>query len=126
MSDAPRAIAPMPPDGVLEASLENLRIYVGARSTTDDVLLTQRLYVATEYVYEHTYTDHWPHANVQEAILLLASRLYKRRQTPEGQGGFAGAGFVGLTAEVHVVAADPDIEALLDRHRDWKRTAGIG
>lgn len=114
-------IAPPPADGTLVADLATLKAYVGARTTTDDVVLQQRLDAAAEYVYEHTYSDQWAHVDVQEVILMRASRLYKRRQSPEGVGGFA-----GVVTDVRVTVGDPDEEALIDRHRDWKRVGGIG
>lgn len=114
------AIPPMPVDGSLVANLANLKLYVGARSNQDDVILSQRLDVATEYVFEHTYPDHYGHPDVAEAILMMASRLYKRRQSPDGVSGWA-----GVSTDVRIVAGDPDFNDLLSRHRDWKRTAGI-
>ena len=39
-------------------------------------------------------------------------RWYARRNTPEGVAGWAEQGFV------HVLATDPDLEALLERHYD--------
>lgn len=51
-------------------------------------------------------TDPWP-ANVEEAVLLQAARLYKRRNSPEGVTGFGDLGVVRITA------LDPDIDQLL-------------
>lgn len=119
MSD-PNPWPPLPPDGSVIADLATLRAYVGARTTTDDELLQARLFVATEYVYERTMECRWGHSNVQEAILLLASRLYKRRQSPEGVAGFTAEGVV-----VRLLAEDPDVRTLLDRHRDMFNV-GVG
>ena len=62
----------------------------------------------------------WAHSDVQEAILLLASRLYKRRQLPEGVAGFGGEGVV-----VRILGMDPDVRQLLDRHLDLLNV-GVG
>ena len=111
---------PFPTPGVVVADLATLRTYVGAKTTVDDVLLEARLSVATEWVYERTYETEWGHPDVQEAILLLASRLYKRRQSPEGVAGFTGEG-----AFIRILAADPDVRVLLDRHVDYSNV-GVG
>ena len=59
-------------------------------------------------------------ADVTEAKLLLAARLYSRQRSPEGVSGFGAEGFV-----VRITANDPDLRALLERHYDYSR-AGIG
>ena len=119
MSD-PNPWPPMPAPGVVVADLATLKLYVGTRTDIDDELLRQRLATATEWVYERTMECQWGHPDVQEAILLLASRLYKRRQSPEGVAGFASEGFV-----VRIVAQDPDIRLLMERHLDcWN--VGVG
>ena len=51
--------------------------------------------------------DPWP-ANVEQAVVLGAARLYKRRNSPEGVSGFGDLGVVRVTSW------DPDIEALLN------------
>ena len=109
----------LPPPGVVKADLPTLRNYVGARSTQDDELLLERLIVSREHVYVRIKLEHRADNDVQEAILLLASRLYKRRQSPEGVAGFGGEG--GL---VRILMADPDIGELLEKHLDY-RNAGI-
>jgi hypothetical protein len=108
-----------PPPGTVKADLPTLKDYVGTRTNTDDVLLADRLVVAREHVYHRVYLTDRAHNDVQEAILLLASRLYKRRQSPEGVAGFGGEGGV-----VRILAGDPDIIDLLERHLDYTR-AGI-
>ena len=52
------------------------------------------------------------------AIVLLASRLYKRRNSPEGVAGWSDLGVV------RIMAQDPDIERLLEWKYDLLR-AGI-
>ena len=105
--------APMPADGEVVADLATLKLYVGTRTDVDDELLTQRLTVATQWVYERTLEDRWGHNDLQEAILLLASRLYKRRQSPEGVAGFSSEGIV-----VRITRVDPDVLYLIERHLD--------
>lgn len=114
MSDIP----PIPVDTFV-ADLETLKRYVGARTPQDDELLQERLDTATEWVYERVYESHRTKLDVQEAILLLASRLYKRRQSPEGVAGFGGEGGV-----IRILAGDPDINERLERHLNL-RDAGI-
>ena len=109
----------MPAPGTVVADIETLRLYVGARTSQDDALLEGRLTVATEWVYERVMPERWTHNEVAEAILLLASRLYKRRQSPEGVVGFGGEG--GL---IRILAGDPDISDMLERHLDM-RIAGL-
>lgn len=106
-----------PADDLLEANLATLKLYVGARTNQDDSLLQQRLWVATSWVYDRIKLASRPHADVQEAILLLASRLYARRQSPQGAAGFGGEGVV-----IRITANDSDIAALLARHLDYSRT----
>lgn len=101
--------------------LEDLRRYVGAASTSDDDLLQQALDASVAWIGDRIYpsTDT---ADVDQATLLLASKLYKRRQSPEGVAGFA-----GVDAVVRIAANDPDMRALLERHMDMSRSAtGIG
>ena len=108
-----------PPPGQVVADLPTLKEYVGARTTQDDAILEARLIVATEHVYTRTMPSRWDHNDLQEAILLLASRLYKRRQSPEGVAGFGGDGGV-----VRIIAGDPDVNELMERHLDM-RNSGI-
>ena len=56
--------------------------------------------------------SHFESAEVQEAIVLLASRLYKRRSSPEGVAGWGDLGVI------RIVANDPDIAHLLEHHLD--------
>lgn len=97
----------------MTADLDALRRYVGAASTNDDVLLQERLDTARAWVESRIMPAKVGVDEAEEAILLLASRLYKRRQSPEGAAGFGGEGIV-----VRVVANDPDIKALLERLAD--------
>lgn len=102
------------------ADLATLRSYVGAVSTADDTLLSERLASARAWVEARVMEDSVGTDEVEEAILLMASRLYARRNSPEGTMGFGGEGIV-----VRVMASDPDIKALLERHWDMS-CVGIG
>lgn len=104
----------------VDAGLDALRSMVGATSTKDDALLTQALDVAGQHVRARVYPSSWNESEVQQAVLMLANRLYKRRQSPEGTAGFGADGLV-----VRIMANDPDVKALLERHLDMTNV-GIG
>lgn len=113
-------IPTMPADGSIVADVETLKRFIGARSSQDDALLQEMLYAAVEWWYERVYPGHRGHPDVQLGILLRSSRLYKRRQSPEGVAGFGGEGAV-----VRLTRGDPDEEDLLERHMDYTRV-GMG
>lgn len=50
---------------------------------------------------------------VHQACLLLASRIFKRKESPEGVAGF------GEFGQIRVRATDPDVMALLDPYRRY-------
>lgn len=50
---------------------------------------------------------------VYRAVTMLAARLFKRRESPEGVAGFGDMG------AVRVMTVDPDIENLLAPSREW-------
>lgn len=91
------------------------------RPQAGDAVLAHALDVATAWVEDRVYPTPdgrlgTRHPDVTEAILLLAHRLYKRQQSPEGVAGWGDLGVV------RILASDPDIEALLALHRDYSRT----
>lgn len=93
------------------------------RPQPGDATLAHCLDVATAWVEDRVYptpdqTLGTRHPDVQEAILLLAHRLYKRQQSPEGVAGWGDLGVV------RVLGTDPDIERLLEHHLDMTR-AGL-
>jgi hypothetical protein len=108
------------PDGEVIADLATFKLLIGAKSDADDEQLDDALASASHWVYDRVMIARMTNPDVQLAILLLASRLYKRRQSPEGVAGFGVEGVV-----VRVLASDPDINRLLERHVDMCR-AGIG
>lgn len=97
------------------------RLNIPTGQVQADAQLTWLLEVATAWVDERVYPDpdQTPtlrHAPVVEAILILASRLYARRNTPEGVAGWPEIGVTRVSAE------DPDLSVLLERHEDYTRT----
>jgi hypothetical protein len=108
------------PDGEVIADLATLKALIGAKSDADDPQLEDALAASSRWVFDRVMLASTTHPDVQLAILLLASRLYKRRQSPEGVAGF---GIEGVT--VRVAANDPDINRLIERHLDMC-IAGIG
>lgn len=103
----------------VEASLDSLRLLVGARSTTDDDLLTWALEAASDAIRPKVYDWAWGRSAVQEAVLLYANRLYKRRTSATGVEGFGPEGF-----SVRVSSIDPDVIKLIGEYRDWSK-AGV-
>jgi hypothetical protein len=105
------------------ADLDLLRARLGVKGDDTNGHLGRCLDVATAWVEDRVYVEPDAayarrHPEVVEAILLMASRLYARRNSPEGVAGWGDLGVI------RVVAADPDIEALLMRHVDYGK-AGI-
>src|SRR6187431_872172 len=87
-------------EAVLQGSLDSAIAYIGWRC---DGELEQDTIDYEEIVP----------ANLQEATKMLASRLFRRRLSPEGVAGFGDFG------AVRVIARDPDIEALITPQRSW-------
>ena len=101
----------------VDASLDSFRQFIGARSTSDDALLTWALEAAADAIRdEGLYDDHWNRSNVQYAILLQANRFYKRRTSATGVEGFGPEGFA-----VRVMAIDPDVRDLLGPSLDMTK-----
>ena len=82
------------------------------------MLLERALTAATAWVRERVYVDCFDDDEMQEAIVLLASRLYKRRQSPEGVAGWGDLGVI------RILASDPDITRLLEHKLDMTK-AGV-
>jgi hypothetical protein len=102
------------------ADLETLRVMLGVQSTKDDSILTMCLQAAGDWVIDRVLPSSVGRSEVQQATLLLASRLYKRRLSPEGVAGWEDMG------AVRIIARDPDIERLLEQHIDTYKVLGIG
>lgn len=97
------------------ADLDALRASLGTASNINDNLLERALVAATSWVTDRVMVAELESAEAQEAIVLLASRWYKRRQSPEGVAGWGDLGVI------RILAKDPDIEALLERKLDYSR-----
>ena len=100
--------------------LADLKRRLGVKGAETDGQLQWCLDVATAWVNDRVYAepDQIPgerHPEVVEAILLLASRYYARRNSPEGVSGW------GELGVVFVAENDPDLAALLERHIDYAR-----
>ena len=104
--------------------LADLKRRLGVTTTANDDQLEWCLEVATAWVDDRVYADpdQTPgerHAEVVEAILILAGRLHARRTSPEGISGW------GELGVVRILGTDPDIQHLLEYHIDYSRCAGI-
>lgn len=104
----------------MQADLDTLKLRLGAKTQVDDGILAGDLEAATAWVYDRVYEDDQTDAEVQEAILLMASRLYKRRQSPDGLAGFSADGIVA-----RIGSTDPDVRRLLARKLDMSNV-GLG
>jgi hypothetical protein len=91
--------------GVLEACLQAAIAYIGWRC--DDELDLIQDTGSVDY-----YEESVP-ANLHTATLMLTSRLFRRRLSPEGVAGFGDFG------AVRVSRVDQDIEALITPNRSW-------
>lgn len=103
----------------VKSGLDTLRTMLGIVSTKDDAILTICLEAAGHWVYDRVFTASVQTPEVQQAVLLLASRLYKRRQSPEGVAGWEEMG------AIRIIARDPDIERLLEQHLNVYKVLGI-
>jgi len=102
------------------ADIDTLRARVGSTTTKDDSILQDCLDTSTSWAADRAMPDQVGSNEVQEAILLMASRLYKRRQSPEGVAGWDDLGVV------RIVANDPDIRDLMSQKINAAHVYGIG
>ena len=101
------------------ATIDDLRASLGTVSNVSNTLLDRAMTAASSWVTgtgDGRTISNVP--EVQEAVVLLASRLYKRRQSPEGVAGWGDLGVV------RIIANDPDIARLLEHHVDMTN-AGV-
>jgi len=86
---------------------------ITVRGASVDALLTECLGAAQDLISErlgvwvNPLADGWA-PRIEQAVLIQASRYYKRRQSPEGSAGWGDLGVV------RIVSVDPDVEALLN------------
>jgi hypothetical protein len=103
----------------VRADLDALRALVGAKTTEGDKVLSQCLEAAGAWVYDRVRPSAVKQPEVVQAVLMLASRLYKRRLSPEGVAGWDDL------AAVRVVARDPDIDRLIEQYVDTYKVWGV-
>jgi hypothetical protein len=96
-----------------EADLDALRASMGTISNINNANLERSFNAAKLWVTDRVMASKLNDPETQEAILLLAGRLYKRRQSPEGVSGW------GELGVIRILANDPDIERLLERKYDY-------
>lgn len=99
--------------------LDTLKRMAGSLSTKDDAAFQVSLDAAMWAIYDRIYVDSRKRPEVVEAILMVALRLYKRRQSPEGVAGWDDMGVV------RIMARDPDVERLIEQHIDTYKVLGI-
>jgi hypothetical protein len=103
--------------------IDEVELYIGEVNTDQLDVLQDSLDAAIAYVgwlcdgeleeqttgdYDEIVPD-----NLREATKILASRLFRRRLSPEGVAGFGDFG------AVRVIARDPDIAALITPNKSW-------
>lgn len=103
----------------VRADMPTLREMLGKQSQVNDRVLSMCLDSAKAWISDRVRPSSLDAPEVGQATLLLASRLYKRRLSPEGVAGWEDMG------AVRVVAKDPDIERLIEQHVDAYHVWGI-
>lgn len=103
--------------------ITEVRAYIGEVNDDQMLVLTNCLSAAVAYIgwrcddqLESETTGDYDEivpAALREATLLLTSRLFRRRLSPEGVAGFGDFGAVRVTR------LDPDIETMITPYRSW-------
>ena len=94
----------------IKADVDQLRAMLAMVSTKDDGHLSLCLEAAGAWIYDRVDSRYIQKSEVQQAVLLLAARLYKRRQSPEGVAGWEDMG------AVRIISRDPDVERLIEQY----------
>ena len=96
----------------MAATVDDVVRWLGLRtvSTSETEVLTDVLEVATGAVLNRIVPVVDPDPVVDQAVVMYAARLWKRRNSPEGVAGFGDIGTVRISA------LDPDIEIMLSRY----------
>lgn len=98
------------------ATLANVKTHLGITDATDDALLTQTVEAVNAKVRTWRCAsvgegkpdwDHPEAAAVVRGSTMLAARLYRRKDTPDGVTAFAG------DSPLYVQRNDPDVSMLL-------------
>lgn len=97
----------------MKADIDALRASIGTASNLNNTLLERALRAATSWARDRVMPEVFNDDETQEAIVLLASRWYKRRQSPEGVAGWSDLGLI------RIISQDPDIERMLERKIDY-------
>ncbi len=107
------------PDDVHEWLVSSVGATLPAPTDEDEALLV-RVIEAVEAHVAHTHLVPVPvapdtdrPADFDQAIIMAAARLWDRRNTPNGIGGF------GEFGSVRVTSIDPDVTSLLAPYRRW-------
>lgn len=90
---------------VLEQCLNAAIAHIGFRCDGELALIQD---TADPYYYDEVVPE-----DLFNATLILTSRLFRRRLSPEGVAGFGDFG------AVRVIASDPDIEMLITPYVSW-------
>lgn len=98
----------------MAVEIGDVKKYLGAQPASapvNDEVLQNALDAATDRILRRCMptTDPWPD-EIDQAVTMLAARLYRRRFSV---GGFEGFGDLGMA---RVPSLDPDIEDLLIRY----------
>ncbi len=101
----------------MAVELDDVRAYLGAQPGSgplNDEVLQDALEAAIEQIkmrcIPHYFKDKtWP-VEIQQAVIMQAARLYRRRYSVSGYEGFGDLG------AARVPAFDADVERLLDRY----------
>jgi Phage gp6-like head-tail connector protein len=96
-----------------------LKDELGITSTQNDASLSRALEAASDWVESRVYPESVRAPEVRQAVLLLASRLYKRRNSPDGVAGWDDGG------AVRILRVDPDVERLITHHMRVSYTLGL-
>jgi hypothetical protein len=98
----------------MRADVDALRATLGTVSNIDNTMLQAALDAAEAYARARSIMEsHWDYDDVQYGLLLHASRLYKRRQSPEGVAGWGDLGVI------QIATRDPDVDRLYAPHLDY-------
>lgn len=101
------------------ATLDALRTMIGVVGASEDAELEFALATASTWVEQRVHDWAFNEPDVQRAILMLANRLYKRRQSAEGMVGW---GDLGVS---RIMWNDPDVVRLLEHRLNMSTQAGI-
>lgn len=105
--------------GAVRADMDSLRVMLDIKGDTNEGVLSMCLQAAARWIYDRVTPASVRQPEVAQAVLLLASRLYKRRLSPEGVAGWDDMGVI------RVLSRDPDVERLIEQYVDARKVWGI-